>query len=81
LPYAKKTIAGSAATLEIVLYDNILSKLDYEAYRNKSVIIKGCSKKPVPEEAYILALTYLQPVAKSIMYGEACSAVPIFKKR
>lgn len=80
-PFAKKVIAGSAENLEIVLYECILSTLDYEIYRNKPVIIKGCSKKPVPEEAYTTALTYLQPVAKSIMYGEACSAVPIFKRK
>jgi hypothetical protein len=54
--------------------------LDYTVYKDKSVIIKGCSKKPVPESAYILAVQYLQPEAKSIMYGEACSAVPLYKR-
>ena len=47
--------------------------------KTKPVIIKGCSKKPVPMRAYILAAHYLQPFARSIMYGEACSAVPLFK--
>ena len=61
-------------------YQDILSKLDYSAYQNKPIILKGCSKKAVPSEAYVLALKHLQAVAKSVMFGEACSAVPIFKR-
>jgi hypothetical protein len=44
------------------------------------VIIKGCSNKPVPENAYMLLIAKLQPVVKSLMYGEACSSVPLYKK-
>jgi len=62
------------------LYQDILSKIDYSKYQGKPIILKGCSKKHVPESAYIFAIQYLQPVAKSIMYGEACSAVPLFKR-
>jgi hypothetical protein len=78
-PFAKKTVNGSIEDLDAALYEETLSKIDYEAYNNKPVIIKGCSKKPVPIRAYILAAQYLQPFARSIMYGEACSAVPLFK--
>ena len=78
-PFAKKTVNGSIDDLDAALYEEILSKIDYAAYTNKPVIIKGCSKKPVPMRAYILAAQYLQPFARSIMYGEACSAVPLFK--
>lgn len=78
--FAKKTILGTVPELESSLYQDILSQLDYTSYQDKPVIIKGCSKKPVPESAYVLAVQYLQPVAKSIMYGEACSAVPLYKK-
>jgi hypothetical protein len=78
-PFAKKTINGSIEELDAALYEEILSKIDYAAYNNKPVIVKGCSKKPVPMRAYILAAQYLQPFARSIMYGEACSAVPLFK--
>ena len=53
--------------------------IDYSVYDNKAVIIKGCSKKPVPTRAYILAAHHLQAFARSIMYGEACSAVPLYK--
>jgi hypothetical protein len=79
-PYSKKVVVGDLTDLDTVLYQSILPNLDYSVYKDKSVIIKGCSKKPVPESAYILAVQYLQPEAKSIMYGEACSAVPLYKK-
>lgn len=80
-PYAKKVIVGNIQDLDVTLYTEILSKIDYAVYQDKPVIIKGCSKKPVPENAYILAIQYLRPFAKTIMYGEACSAVPLYKKK
>ena len=78
-PFAKKIVNGTIEDLDAALYEEILSKIDYSTYDNKPVIIKGCSKKPVPMRAYILAAHYLQPFARSIMYGEACSAVPLYK--
>lgn len=78
-PFATKIINGSLEDLEASLYEELLSKMDYSVYENKPVIIKGCSKKPVPMRAYVLAAHYLQPFARSIMYGEACSAVPLYK--
>lgn len=78
-PYAKKIIDGTIDDLNAALYEELLPKIDYTAYENKPVIIKGCSKKPVPTRAYILAAHYLQAYARSIMYGEACSAVPLYK--
>ena len=79
-PFAKKVVIGNLSDLETALYQEILPTLDYSKYQDKPVILKGCSKKPVPENAYIEAIQKLQPFAKSIMYGEACSAVPLFKK-
>ena len=79
-PFAQKVVLGTIADLETSLYQYILSRIDYSKYLDKPVILKGCSKKPVPESAYIFAIQQLQPVAKSVMYGEACSAVPLFKK-
>jgi hypothetical protein len=79
-PFAKKVVSGNFDDLNNSLYQEILSKLDYTVYKDKPIIIKGCSKKPVPESAYIIAAQYLQPYARSIMYGEACSAVPLYKK-
>lgn len=78
--FAQKVILGTVSDLESALYQEILLQLDYSNYQDKAVIIKGCSKKPVPESAYVLAAQYLLPLAKSIMYGEACSAVPLYKK-
>ena len=80
-PFAKKIIEGNLQDLETLLYQEILPKIDYSKYENKSVIIKGCSKKPVPISAYVTVAQFLQPFAKSIMYGEACSAVPLYKKK
>ncbi len=78
-PFAKKIVNGNIEDLDSSLFEEILSKIDFSVYANKAVIIKGCSKKPVPMRAYILAAHYLQPFARSIMYGEACSAVPLYK--
>lgn len=79
-PLAKKVVLGNLSDLDTLLYQDILTQMDYSIYQDKPVILKGCSKKPVPESAYIFAIQQLQRVAKSIMYGEACSAVPLFKK-
>ncbi len=79
-PFAKKVVLGNINDLYTAFYQDVLSKIDYSYYQDKPVILKGCSKKPVPETAYIIAIQELQKVAKSIMYGEACSAVPLFKK-
>ena len=78
--FAKKVVVGNLTDLETSLYQEILSTLDYSKYQDKPIILKGCSKKPVPESAYIMAIQKLQPFVKSIMYGEACSAVPLYKK-
>jgi hypothetical protein len=79
-PFAKKIILGKKDEIDTLLYLEILNQIDYSIYLNKPVILKGCSKKPVPESAYVLAVQHLQLFAKSIMFGEACSAVPLFKK-
>ncbi|WP_421823897.1 DUF2480 family protein [Flagellimonas oceanensis] len=80
-PYAKKVVQGSLENLETALYQSILENLDVTAFTDKPVIIKGCSNKPVPENAYLMAVARIQEVAKSVMYGEACSSVPLYKKR
>ena len=79
-PFAKKIIIGDIEALETSIYQSIIENIDVSEFINKSIIIKGCSKKPVPENAYIMLSQKIKPVAKSIMYGEACSAVPLFKK-
>lgn len=80
-PFAKKIISGSLEDLETSIYQDVLTTIDYSIYTGKPLIIKGCSKKPVPMSAYLFAAKYLQPYARSIMYGEACSAVPLYKAK
>lgn len=79
-PIAKKVITGDREMLETVLYTEVLKDLDVSGYEGLPVIIKGCSRRPVPQNAYLQLISKLQPVAKSIMYGEACSSVPLFKR-
>lgn len=80
-PFAKKVVLGGFQELETAIYEEAISSIDFSIYQDKPVILKGCSKKPVPESAYIIAIQQLIQYAKSVMYGEACSAVPIFKKK
>jgi hypothetical protein len=80
-PFALKVIQGSKELAIIDWYQDILNKLDYTEFFDKPLILKGCSKKEVPNEVYTLAIQKLMKVAKSIMFGEACSAVPLFKKK
>lgn len=79
-PFAVKIVNGTIEDIDTALYQELLMTIDYTVYKDKPVIIKGCSKKPVPMSAYVLAAQKLQPFAKSIMYGEACSAVPLYKR-
>jgi hypothetical protein len=79
-PFAKKIVFGDLKTLETVLFNDALSKINPDDYRGKRVVIKGCSNLPVPESAYVELTRLLRPVAKSIMYGEPCSTVPIYKE-
>lgn len=80
-PFAKQIVIGDLQQLETSLYQTIIENLDVGQFMDKSLIIKGCSHKPVPTNAYILLSKKLKPIARSIMYGEACSAVPLFKKK
>ena len=80
-PYAKQIIVGNLEQLESSIYQNIINNLDLSEYQDKSIIIKGCSNKPVPNNAYLQLTTKLMPVVKSIMYGEACSSVPLYKRK
>lgn len=80
-PYSKQIIIGDLEMLESSLYQSIIENLDVSEFVDKPVIIKGCSNKPVPANAYLWATTKIQSVAKSVMYGEACSSVPLFKAK
>lgn len=81
IPYAKKIVVGNTTTLENSIYQDIINKISVEEFVNKPVIIKGCANKPIPQTAYIQLIEKLQPHVKSIMFGEACSTVPLFKNK
>jgi uncharacterized protein YutD len=81
VPHALKVIHGSKESAVIEWYQDVLNKLDYSDYFQKPVILKGCSKKSVPNQVYTLAIQKLIKVSKSVMFGEACSAVPLFKQK
>ena len=80
-PVAEFVQLGTEEDLLISYYEKYLAALDFTTFQDKPIILKGCSRKPVPSSAYITALRYLQNQAKSIMFGEACSAVPLYKKK
>jgi hypothetical protein len=79
-PFATTVVFGNAETLENVLFESFLSQLNPEDYRDQRVVIKGCSHKPVPVQAYVKLTALLLPVVKSILYGEPCSTVPVYKR-
>ncbi|PHN94849.1 hypothetical protein CSC80_05750 [Maribacter sp. 6B07] len=78
---AKKAVQGSLVDLETSIYQSVIENIDISEYQDRLIIIKGCSKKPVPANAYLFLAERLKPVAKSIMYGEACSSVPLYKRK
>ncbi|SHM00674.1 DUF2480 family protein [Chryseobacterium polytrichastri] len=76
---AKKIVFGNLEDLEVILMHNAVQTYDFEEMRGKRVLVKGCSDKEIPENAYIELVEQLQPIVKSLMFGEACSNVPILK--
>lgn len=80
-PYAKAIEFGSLEKLEEKLFDDALEKVDWEQFRNSKIVVKGCSKVNVPASAYVKTVAKLQPLAASLMFGEACSTVPLFKRK
>jgi len=75
----KKIVFGNREDLEVLLMHNAVQNHDFEEMRGKRVLVKGCSDKEIPENAYIELVEQLQPLVKSLMFGEACSNVPILK--
>ena len=80
-PYAREVVFGDAAVLETVLFEKAMTGFDVEQYRDQRIVIKGCGDIDVPVSAYVELTKQLTPVAKSIMFGEPCSTVPIYKRK
>jgi len=77
--YAKNVVFGSINDLEKIIFKESLNKINTEEFEGKKLVIKGCGDLPVSEFAYVEIVRILKPVASSIMYGEPCSTVPIYK--
>jgi hypothetical protein len=80
-PFANKVVIGNLELLETVIYQELIGFLDLKGFANKPVIIKGCAEKPIPNSAFAFLIAKLQPIARSIMFGEACSTVPLYKSK
>lgn len=80
-PVAKFFAFGDEQFLHRVLFFKNLSQLNPEEFRDRRVVVKGCGEHKIDEGAYVEITRLLKPVAKSIMYGEPCSTVPIYKKK
>ncbi|GHA68028.1 DUF2480 family protein [Pontibacter akesuensis] len=78
--HANFYVFGDLEVLEYGLMQEAIAKVDMEEYRDAKVVVKGCGSIPVPSSAYIEIMRKLVPVASSVMYGEPCSTVPLYKK-
>lgn len=79
-PVAASVLFGTMEELKKNLLLAQIANLPIEEYTDKRVVIKGCGDTPIPDAAYVAITEHLRPVVKSIMYGEPCSTVPIYKK-
>jgi hypothetical protein len=79
-PFAKAVYFGDEASVNEKLFLQNINAIVADEYTDKRVVIKGCGELPISEAAYIAVTNLLRPVVKSIMYGEPCSTVPIYKK-
>lgn len=80
-PVANTVVFGDLAALEDKLFYDAIAKVNPEDYRDARVVVKGCSKVPVPTAAYVEITRKLQPVVLSLMFGEPCSTVPLYKRQ
>jgi hypothetical protein len=80
-PVAKAVYFGSKDAFRDHLISQNISEIPLEPYAGKRIVLKGCGDVAIPASAYVAATTHLRPVAKSIMYGEPCSTVPVFKAK
>lgn len=79
-PFAAGIVFGDVNRLEEKLFFDALARIDVESFRDKKVVVKGCSKYPVPLSAYVEITRLLKPVVQSLMFGEPCSTVPLYKR-
>jgi len=78
---ARFVYIGGTSEMETAIFKKIIEEINVADYADQRLVIKGCSDRPVPQSAYADLVFKLQPVAKSIMFGEPCSTVPVFKRK
>lgn len=79
-PIARNVVMGDEKELHRQLFMENIAAIDFEKLRDQRIVIKGCGDLPIGDFVYLELTKRLRPVAKSIMYGEPCSTVPVFKK-
>jgi len=79
--YANEIVFGDLNALEAVMFAKALGKIDPQNYANERVVVKGCGDIDIPVSAYVEVTNLLTPVVKSIMFGEPCSTVPVYKRK
>lgn len=80
-PVAKEIVMGDEKELHKTIFLKNLSKINLTEFADKRIVVKGCGDTPIGEFVYMELTRLLQPVVKSIMYGEPCSTVPVYKKK
>ena len=79
--YAKAVYFGDENKVREQLLQESISKINTDQYIDQRIVVKGCGETPIGESAYIAITQKLRPLVKSIMYGEPCSTVPVYKKK
>lgn len=79
-PYARRIVVATPEALEMILFSEAVRALNPENYRDARVVVKGCGEIKVPAGAFAEVVSHLQPVVRSMMYGEPCSTVPVYKR-
>ncbi|MEZ4828149.1 MAG: DUF2480 family protein [Bacteroidia bacterium] len=79
-PFAKTVVFGSLNDLEIQLWQNALDNIDFSAFTDKPVVVKGCTNRDIPTGVYVEITRRMMPLVKKLSFGEPCSTVPVYKK-
>ena len=78
---AEMVVFGNLEQLEIKIFEEIFRKINWEEFQDQRIVVKGCSNASIPVEVYVELTRILKPIARSLMFGEPCSTVPLFKKK
>jgi len=81
IPFAKKIVRGNLEDLDNAIFLEVINNMPLEKFKDSAIIIAGCSEKKISDNVFVQLIQKIQPVAKSVFYGEACSSVPLFKRK